>query len=557
MVDNIHFRCTFDIRPAAGSQTGFSSLVEEIARWIWSKDSTLDLKPAWLLSEGSTRRPDGRAAVTVDSIPSGTGGFAPDVWALRYEHQDSEFSQRRWFIDFGIASTAANAWRLSTVVGNSLHASYLGKEPGHLPATSPRVIKDLVGSDKWLCEAGSSRLSARPLIVEVGRADRLSRAIEDKNRACPLVYVSLNRVTGEPMIDPGRLAGMIVGAGVVYVAQSPEVDEELEFLLVPREFRAPNGTVRVYAPGADFNLIWQSYRHRYFTRSQIEDLTASEVEGQIARSLTRRQGWASVRSSVTSIDDVSARRRELRRAALQDKADTASKDELLKLFEEDNSRLSEALAVLSKEKEAAELALDERQTQMEEVRDALRKTEYGSDSFRAEAVDAKRQLATLREAAEAARGIRQLPSSLSDVINLIERLHGPQIVFTLRAKESAAEASFEDVAVAWECLFAVATVLPGLAFSGDGSALAQRFTDQTGFELSMTEGKQTKKDPKLLELRKLTHDGIEWDISAHIKHGNKAPKLLRVHFALDRDRKIVIVGHCGDHLDTAGTQRRK
>ena len=113
----------------------------------------------------------------------------------------------------------------------------------------------------------------------------------------------------------------------MYVAQSPDVDEELEFLLVPREFRAPNGTVRIYAPGADFNLIWQSYRHRYFTRGQIEDLTPSEVEGQIARSLTRRQGWASVRSSVTSIDDVSARRRELRRAVLQNKADTASKDE--------------------------------------------------------------------------------------------------------------------------------------------------------------------------------------------------------------------------------------
>jgi hypothetical protein len=49
---------------------------------------------------------------------------------------------------------------------------------------------------------------------------------------------------------------------------------------------------------------------------------------------------------------------------------------------------------------------------------------------------------------------------------------------------------------------------------------------------------------------------IDVGVVAHIKFGSKAPRLLRIHFALDRDSQRVIVGHCGDHLDTAGTRRR-
>jgi hypothetical protein len=53
----------------------------------------------------------------------------------------------------------------------------------------------------------------------------------------------------------------------------------------------------------------------------------------------------------------------------------------------------------------------------------------------------------------------------------------------------------------------------------------------------MTEGKQTKKDAKLRDARKVSVDGHEWDMSAHIKYGAKAPKILRVHFALDSDNR--------------------
>jgi hypothetical protein len=234
--------------------------------------------------------------VTVDSLSESE---LPDLWALRYEHQDAEFSPRRWSIDFGITRTDSRTWRLAVTIGNSLHQAYIGKEPGLLPVTPPRVIKTLVSSDKFKCCAGSTELRVDPFVVHVGKADRLAKAIEDPARSCPLVYVSRSRLTGEPLIDPIRLASTIVGAGVVFLAADAEIDEELEFL-VPREFRSPNGMVRVYAPRVRFDIPQQAYRHRFFTRTQVEELTATEVEGQIARALARRYGWASIRSSLAS-----------------------------------------------------------------------------------------------------------------------------------------------------------------------------------------------------------------------------------------------------------------
>lgn len=552
-MDNIHFRCAFDINAVSEGEPVFAELVGEIARWIRSKDSSLDLRPSWLLKQGGSRRPDGRSSVAVDSIESESGGVAPDVWALRYEHQDTEFSARRWFIDFSI--TGSRPCRFSVVVGNSLHHNYIGKEPGHLPVTPPRVVREIIASTKWECFAGTTRLTAAPNQIDVGKAHELVRAIEDPRRSCPLVYVSRNRATNETMVDPNRLSRGIIGAGIVFVAASREIDEEMEFLLVPREFQSPNGTVRVYAPGVNFSSPAQAYRHRFFTRAQIEEVTATEVESQIARALTRRQGWVSIRPLIASVNDLAARRREMRRSELQTQTDEASQNELRQLFEEDNVRLSSEVARLQREKESAEQLADELDTKVDELHSQLRHVEYESESFRVEAVEARRQAQAAARAIDAVRQLQHLPKTTAEVVGLIERLHGGSLVFAEEAKKSAGECDV-DPAVAWECLHATAVVLPDLVFNKGETAIAEQFRNLTGFELTLTEGSQTKKDGKLLKIRRVVVDAREWDISAHIKAG-KHPGWLRIHFAIDRDAKRIIIGHCGDHLETAGTRRRK
>lgn len=60
-----------------------------------------------------------------------------------------------------------------------------------------------------------------------------------------------------------------------------------------------------------------------------------------------------------------------------------------------------------------------------------------------------------------------------------------------------------------------------------------------------------------MKLKQDTYDGLPIDITAHVKCGdNRPPKLRRVYYYLHHDEKVLVVGHCGDHLDTAGTRRR-
>ena len=546
MADTIHFRCTFDVRPATAAPLGLANLVDAIAAWIRSKEGhALELNVNSLLTPGT--KTHARATVATDSLPD---DGAPELWALRYEHQDSEFSARRWRTDFGIVRTEAERWRLCTTVSNSLHRNYIGREPGQLPVTPPRVVRKLLSDDRYHCEAGSIVLTLAPQVVQVGKAHHFVQTITDPGRACPVVYISVCRATGEPLINPSRLASLMLGTGVVFVAASPDIDEELEFLMVPREFRSPNGTVRIYAPGLDFHAVQHAYRHRFFTNSQIIDQSAQEIEGQIARALSRRQAWARVRSSVVSIADVADRRRESRRLALRQQSDEASRNALAKLFEEDNARLLADVHELEHAKAQLEEDLEERDGKASELA-------HEAERSRDESKQLRKQLSVARKAAEAAMELRRLPRTVSEVVELMERLHGERIVFTPEARKSAQDATLDDLHVAWECLHAMATVLPQLAFGSSTGHWSAVFPNQTGLGLALTEKKATKKDSKLIRQRRILFDGREWDVSPHVKSGTKPPRCLRVHFALDEDKKRVIIGYCGDHMRTAGTKRRK
>ena len=306
MVEAIHFRCMFDIEPVATDSQPFSHIVDDIASWIRAKEGPASAAGPWLQHSGEWNKPSGRATVRVDSLFE-EGSPVPDQWALRYRHQDSEFSSRWWTIDFGLCQQSVG-WRLAVAVGHGLREAYLGREPGRLPVTAPKVVRDLVSSGRWRCRAGATPLSSEPFRVAVGRGHLLRDAIAAPQRGCPLVYVSRDRVSGDTLVDATALARALVGAAVVYEAATPDIDDELEYL-IPREFRSPNGQVRVYAPAADLEERQQSYRHRFFTRQQIELDGAASIEQQISSSLARRSGWSRLASTVASVDDIAARRR--------------------------------------------------------------------------------------------------------------------------------------------------------------------------------------------------------------------------------------------------------
>ena len=160
---------------------------------------------------------------------------------------------------------------------------------------------------------------------------------------------------------------------------------------------------------------------------------------------------------------------------------------------------------------------------------------------------------------EAISDLSELPKNLSEAITLIEAIFPERILFLERAKKSAEEASKIPVDIAWHCLFEMANTLHELIFAKSEKTIdvESEFENRTRLELAMTEGKQTKRNSELLNLRKIEYRGKERSIVSHVKCGNKEPKLIRIHFFIDHDDTKIVVGHCGNHLKTHSTRLLK
>ena len=158
-------------------------------------------------------------------------------------------------------------------------------------------------------------------------------------------------------------------------------------------------------------------------------------------------------------------------------------------------------------------------------------------------------------------GLTKWPKEVTEVAKLAVQLGSGRLVLTNEAIRSLAKSDFakssEAPTVIWRCLRAMADDLHDLVLQKlQAQQVAEEFKKRSKFDLTWTESKETKRDAKLMALRKIVHNGKERDITPHVKLGNKA-RLLRVHFCVDQDEKQIIIGHCGDHLDTYGTRRRR
>ena len=93
-----------------------------------------------------------------------------------------------------------------------------------------------------------------------------------------------------------------------------------------------------------------------------------------------------------------------------------------------------------------------------------------------------------------------------------------------------------------------------MVFEENIANLDSEYKHRTGYDYAASEGPATKNDPKLARLRRFEFDGRQYEMWSHIKHGNRKGDQLRVHFAIDRDKRRIVIGWIGDHMDNATTR---
>ena len=557
----LHFRCEFQVSQEASLSPPLDRIIQEAQRWVLSKNkgNSRGLSGLWFLDKGQWIAPSQhRIRIEVDSagIALSPGGR---FWALRYEHPDigaeRGSSFRQWRTDLSLA-TVDHAVIFSMQIAHYLLPGHFGPEPEAPEPTSPLLVKRLFQTPGLVTYSGSQPLTAKPVQVAEDDAEILVERITDPKRQCPLIYVSRAFNTGEPVINAERIAWSLAGLAAVYVAESSWLDKETEKLL-PLDYRCWNGRVRVFLPNVCFDRPNDFKRHRYFTPEQILLEGIPEIERIIVQSLARRVALSST-TPVLNIDDVRLKRQEESFERLKRQLASTPPAEMLELLESINRDLEQKLQTAVAERKNLADQLEWTQLEFEGNVDELKKSRYEETTMR-ELANAEREGRIAAEGrAKSLADLGKLPESIEDCCRFFGKAFPERITFTKRGMDSAERAEYPKVNAVWTALWHMTNTLYPLVFSNTGAGLnlEDEFRHRSGIDLGLSEGKLTKANSKLMKLRFDEHEGERIEITPHIKlqTGNKH---LRIHFNIHRNKRLFIVGHCGEHLDTAGTAKRR
>jgi len=153
----------------------------------------------------------------------------------------------------------------------------------------------------------------------------------------------------------------------------------------------------------------------------------------------------------------------------------------------------------------------------------------------------------------------QVPETLQEALIIAQDLFHDRLVVLPRCTRTAAECavkpSLKEMASVWKLLVALATNLHDIVFRDESKNVERDFTDLTGFGLALREGAQTNDNGSCVAARLFEYEGVETDFTVHAKW-DRGRKRIRAHLHFDHDRHVVVLGHFGDHLETAGTRHQ-
>ncbi len=557
----LHYRARFNLCAKQDVPLEWGNVVRLVRFWVGNRVERNDAYTGgkWFFIGGEWSPPGGHGVRVQTQRFVGKGQeTAPELWAMRFEHPCRDIPHRTWRTDIGLVRLETGDLEVSITNCHWIRPGFIGAEPASPTPAAPGIVLDLIADDRWEARLGATALASEPRPLAVGEGMTLRKTLEDSSRACPLVFIMGDRHTGHPLLNAHRLAKLLAGTAVICLATAKEIDEELEYT-IPKDFRCWPGMVRVYLPGLKFDSPRDARRHRFFLARDITVLGAPVVENLIIEGLARRF-VPTTGTSISSIDDVAdAERRAHLESALRAAREGAQDKSFVEFCDTEVKRLeADSKAFREQRDEAAERA--------ENADNLLRTERYLRQ-------EAERRMRIAEESTRQGQELvrltaeRGIPvSSLSEAIGLIERMFPNRIVFTPEARQSAEKAGFNDEADlmpdAFRLLWHLATTMHDLCFGTQQyvGKLEDAFRQRSGgIEITMTERKLTKQDKEARAMRRIVFEGQELDCTPHLKLGNDPDTCLRVHFAKAKrtnGNEVIVIGHCGDHLKTAGTRKR-
>jgi hypothetical protein len=451
------------------------------------------------------------------------------IWAARTIYLGDKVVGRKWLTDIFVEQRAGSLARF----GAQLTCQCTADDPG-FDHSRPRIVRDLI--DRLAAEADGESLTNEVVGVSSEDVGQLASLLYNPERRLPVVLVSIDD-TGGAQIDLERLANRLSGsAHLRSIATEPSFEMTRT---VGKRMSTFNGAIRLYMPGLETETE-DPFKHPLWlcpasgSNPRAIDQIASRV-----LPLRFRDSEGSARFWRVGLLRQAASR------AAADAADGPREEQLLAEIEalraevDASKEAGQAAEALMNEEAAKLTALQADFAQLEDENYSLRERMRGLAQG-----GAKNNPALAPDEIQA---VFERDPSLETSLRVISALFPDRMVVLESAIESARDSfSFRHRSKAFELLWSLCTSYWSALAEGGGDGIARQcFGSSYAAKEAETISKAGRKR------RTFVFDGAEIEMERHLKIGvadNKS-ETLRVHFEWINDRRLIVIGHCGAHLD--------
>ena len=546
------------------------------------------------------------------------GDRIPKHWAMDYSEQDSESWWRTWHTCVGITESSSGVYSVTAQVSYSIDPTYMRSDIKTPPRNVPICIRKLLDTDGIACISGEDPLDGNALFIDkyfYGKPYTFNQFYNDLTK--PIRNVPLVTVTsdddGEYPVNPNDLAKKLTGIAFVVALDksNKELDDILERTFFDNssrnyDYRPLRHSIRVYFPNLNMDDPRDPKRHYRFSSEWVArfsgsicESVASDVIACSVRAFSHSDKVVSCCQDIQNVID-NARRDELASKYKEGQRKEDRNAERGKLQVQYNKTLDE-LARTKREKRASLdeiaqmrqlldesiVAIEQKDREIDDLGEYTTLLEKDIDSKKKEVTSLKQELDSVWDIAHEGEqlqwhvkslteqlqrketatsdtyplgNVTSFPISVADALQLAADAFPRNIVVLPEAMRSAHAHSSGNANEAWQILRGLAMVLHPLCFSDNpekAGSITDVFKRETGYDLSLRESKATKDVPAYVRARQRTCEGRTIDITPHAKgKSGKRGEALRIHFAIDKETERIVIGHCGAHLDTAGTKRK-
>ena len=555
-----HYQTSFVIRN--DEQSGENKLYQAqhlIGEWIKSHENKRfrmmgrDKRTSFLLDGGFRRRCNFKSSFSWCKTDYCIGEDSL-AWAVRYTHRDADIRDVYWVSDIGLRSFEESKNLIVSVkISYKISSEYALTGQKFNPDVSiPWCVEGIVesfGGSKFYSGDTDVTAGIREAVTIEGveQAQRVRSYMDSDDRKWAVVL--LHGETKEVKREADYLSKNLFGKALVFI-----VPYKIEIKRIFGNLRLEFNEC-VFIPSFWVRDGDLAKKLRYF----VTDKERLAIRHQVIL-----HGWLGVHpineaGQVSDIENVQLliRRRQYFKLSEVIKG-CVSTEEYEKIKDElkEMSGLFDLSEAEKKELEEKAVKLEDRVGELEnrnldlEIEKEDLKEAHATEVYN---IKATHESQIRRSSAQVNMLPAEYPNSFEALRKFVPFFSG-RVVFADEAWTPALKyREFDDWENAWGMLHSLYTVLWPLVFERDCD-IANEYESRCRYGYARGEGRTTVRDNNLARMRVFTYDGKQYEMWAHIKYGNKLGEELRIHFAVDNERRRIIVGYIGEHMDNATTR---